>query len=113
MRPLRLSGLIAARNLPVRVGCDTRCTLTATASLTPRSKPPKGRRAVTVKLATVKQTIPAGESAIVRLALSERDARRLRRALRGRHGLVASLAITATADAGPPTAVDRRLPVSG
>ncbi len=113
VRPLRLSGLIAARNLPVRVGCDTRCTLTATASLTPRSKPPKGRRAVTVKLATVKRTIPAGESAIVRLALSERDAGRLRRALRGRHGLVASLAITATADAGPPTAVDRRLPVSG
>jgi len=113
VRPLRLSGLIAARNLPVRVGCDTRCTLTATASLTPRAKPPKGKRAVTVKLATVKQTIPAGESAIVRLALSDRDAGRLRRALRGRHGLVASLAITATADAGPPTAVDRRLTVSG
>jgi tripartite motif-containing protein 71 len=113
VRPLRLSGLLAARNLPVRVGCDTGCTLTATATLTPRARPPKGRRAVTVKLATVKRTIPAGESGIVRLALSEANARRLRRALRGRRGLVARVQLTATAAAGPPTVVDRRLSVSG
>src|SRR3954471_22097346 len=113
VRPLRLSGLIAARNLPVRVGCDTGCTLTASATLTPRARPAKGHRAVTVALGAVKRTIPAGESAIVRLTLTDSGAKRLRRALRGRHGLVASLAITATADAGPPTAVDRRLTVSG
>jgi tripartite motif-containing protein 71 len=113
VRPLRLTGLIAARNLPVRVGCDTACTLTAAATLTPRARPPKGRRAVTVKLAAVKRPIPAGESAIVRLGLSNRDAARLRRALRGRHGLVARVQLTATAAAGPPTVVDRRLTVSG
>jgi DNA-binding beta-propeller fold protein YncE len=113
VRPLRLTGLIAARNLPVRVGCDTACTLTATATLTPRARPRKGHRAVTVKLAAVKRPIPAGESAVVRLALSNRDAARLRRALRGRHGLVASVKLTATAAAGPPTVVDRRLSVSG
>src|SRR4051794_21021016 len=113
VRPLRLSGLIAARNLPVRVGCDTACTLTASATLTPRARPAKGRRVVTVKLATVKRPIPAGESAIVRLALSDRDASRLRRALRGRRGLVARVQLTATAAAGPPTVVDRRLTVSG
>jgi len=113
VRPLRLTGLIAARNLPVRVGCDTACIITATATLTPRARPPKGRRAVTVKLAPVKRPIPAGESAVVRLALSDRDAARLRRALRGRHGLVARVQLTAAAAAGPPTAVDQRLAVTG
>ena len=111
VRPLRTSGIVTARNLPVRVGCDTRCTLTASASLTPRSRPPKGRRAVTVALGTVKRTLPAGESAIVRLGLSNADARRLRRALRGRRGLVARIQLTATADAGPPTVVGQRLDV--
>src|SRR4051794_2545603 len=113
VRALRLTGLIAARNLPVRVGCDTACTLTATATLTPRAQPAKGRRAVTVKLATVTRPIPAGESAIVRLALSDRDAARLRRALRGRRGLLATVQLSATAAAGPPTVVDQRLTVSG
>jgi DNA-binding beta-propeller fold protein YncE len=113
VRALRLSGLIAARNLPVRVGCDTGCTLTASATLTPRARPAKGRRAVTVALGAVNRTIPAGESAIVRLTLSDAGARRLRRALRGRRGLVARVQLTATAAAGPPTVVDRRLTVSG
>ena len=103
---------MTARNLPVRVGCDTSCTLTASATLTPRSRPPKGRRSVTVKLGTVKRTIPAGESGIVRLALSNADARRLRRALRGRRGLLARVQLTATADAGPPTVIDQRLTVT-
>jgi hypothetical protein len=112
VRPLRRTGVITARSLPVRVGCDTGCTLTATATLTPRSRPKKGR-AVTVALGTVKQTIPAGESAIVRLKLSDARAARLRKALRGRRGLVARVALTATAAAGPPTVVDQRLTVSG
>jgi tripartite motif-containing protein 71 len=113
VRPLRVSGVITARNLPIRVGCDTACTLTATATLTPHPRPPKGRKPATVALAEVKRTIPAGESAIVRLALSDAGARRLRRALRGRRGLVARVQLTATAAAGSPTVVDRRLAVSG
>ncbi len=112
VRALRRTGVITARSLPVRVGCDTGCTLTATATLTPRSRPKKGR-AVTVALGTVKQAIPAGESAIVRLKLSDARAGRLRKALRGRRGLVARVALTATAAAGPPTVVDQRLTVSG
>ena len=112
VRPLRRTGVITARSLPVRVGCDTGCTLTATATLTPRARPKKGR-AVTVALGTVNQTIPAGESAIVRLKLSDARARRLRKALRGRQGLVARVALSATAAAGPPTVVDQRLTVSG
>jgi hypothetical protein len=60
----------------------------------------------------VRRTIPAGESAIVRLALSDRKAKRLRRALRGRRGLVARVQLTATAAAGAPTVVDQRLTVT-
>jgi tripartite motif-containing protein 71 len=113
LRALRTSGVITARNVPLRVGCDTACTLDVTATLTPRSRPPRGRRAVTVSLATVKRAIPAGESGVVRLALSDRDAARLRRALRGRRGLVARLQLTATAAAGEPTTVERTLSVTG
>jgi tripartite motif-containing protein 71 len=112
VRPLRTAGIITARNLPVRVGCDTGCALTASATLTPRSRPKKGR-AVTIALGTVKQTIPAGESAIVRLKLTDAQAKRLRKALRGRRGLVARVALTATAAAGPPTVFDQRLAVTG
>jgi DNA-binding beta-propeller fold protein YncE len=112
-RPLRLTGVIAARNVPIRVGCDTGCTLAVTATLTPRAKPRKGHKAVTVALGAVEQTIPAGESAIVRLKLSEGGARRLRKALGGRRGLVARVALTATPAAGPPTVVQRRLSLSG
>jgi DNA-binding beta-propeller fold protein YncE len=111
VRPLRTVGVVVSRNLPVRVGCDTGCTLTATATLTPRARPPKGRKAVTVALKAAKRTIPAGESAIVRLTLSNSGAKRLRRALRGRRGLLARVQLTATAAAGPPTVVDQRLNV--
>jgi hypothetical protein len=61
----------------------------------------------------VKRTIPAGESGVVRLALCDMGARRVRRALRGRRALLARVEVTATAAAGPPTVVDRRLDVSG
>jgi tripartite motif-containing protein 71 len=112
-RPLRTNGVVTARNLPVRVGCDTGCRLEVTATLTPRSKPRRGRRKATVALATVRREIPAGESGVIRLALSEAKARRLRRALRGRRGLVAEVQLTATATAGEPTVVDRTLKVTG
>ena len=113
VRALRATGVIATRNLPLRVGCDTGCSLTVTATLTPRARPRRGRRAVTVALAAMTRALPAGESAVVRLALSDADARRLRRTLRGGHGLLARLQLVARAAAGEPTVVDQRLAVSG
>jgi tripartite motif-containing protein 71 len=113
LRALRTAGVITARNVPLRVGCDTACSLEVTATLTPRARPPRGRRPVTVALATVKRAIPAGESGVVRLALSDRNAARLRRALRGRRGLVAEVQLRATATAGEPTTVTRTLTVTG
>jgi hypothetical protein len=113
VRPLRTTAVIRRRELPLRVGCDTICRLTVTATVTPRSRPRRGRRAVTVTLGRVRRTLPAGESRIVRLSLSRSGVRRLRRALRGRSGLVASVDLTATAPAGQPTVRTQRLRVTG
>jgi hypothetical protein len=112
VRPLRTARVIGRRSLPIRVGCDTGCSLTVTATLTPRAAPRRGRRA-TVTLRRVRRTLPAGESAVVRLTVSKTGVRRLRRALRGRRGLVANVELTATAAAGQPTVRTQRLKVSG
>ena len=44
LRVLRSTGLVATRNLPLRVGCDTTCTVTATATVTPAAAPPQKHR---------------------------------------------------------------------
>jgi tripartite motif-containing protein 71 len=112
-RALRTSRLFTARNLPVRVGCDTACVVTVTASLRQAAKPRRGHRRATARLSTRRATLPAGETRILRLALKASTARRLRRALRGRRGLLTTVQITATASAGEPTALTRRLQTTG
>jgi tripartite motif-containing protein 71 len=109
LRVLRTTGLVSARNLPMRVGCDTACTLTATATATPAASPPRKHRRVTVALATVKVALPAGETKIVRPALSIKNARSLTKALRGRRGLKVNVQISATASSGEPTTITKRL----
>jgi hypothetical protein len=111
VRALRTTRILSSRNLPVRLGCDSACTLTATASIAPRSTS-RRRRPVAVSV-KVDADIPAGESRLVRFELGQRDVRRLRRALRGRRGLYADLSITATAAAGEPTEVSQRLRLTG
>jgi tripartite motif-containing protein 71 len=109
LRVLRTSRLISARNLPLRVGCDTMCTLTATATATPTAAPPRKHKRVTVALATVKLKLAAGDSKIVRPALSRTKARQLTKALRGHKGLRLNVQIVATASTGEPTNVTKRL----
>ena len=70
VRVLRSTGLFTSRVLPLRVGCDTVCTLTATGTVTERSKPRKRKRAVSATLRPVTTKVPAGETKIVRLTLS-------------------------------------------
>jgi DNA-binding beta-propeller fold protein YncE len=113
LRALRTTGLLSSRNLPLRVGCDTGCTLAVTATLTPTAKPPRGKKTVTATFKAVKLPLPAADTRVVRLALSGADAARLRKALRGRRGLVAGLELTATAAAGQPTVVSKELKVTG
>jgi hypothetical protein len=57
--------------------------------------------------------LPAGETKIVRLTLSRAQVKRLRRQMGRRRGLVVTLQVVATAAAGEPTAVSRRLTAGG
>ena len=89
------------------MGCDTTCTVTATATATPAAAPPRKQRRVTVALATVKLTLGAGDTKIVRPTLSQANARRLVKALRGRRGLEVNVQIAATGDDGRAGAGDQ------
>jgi len=113
VRALRSNGLFTSRVLPLRVGCDTVCTVTATGTVTERAKPRKRRRAVSVSLRQVKTKIPAGESKVVRLTLSRVQVRRLRKAMGKRRGLTLTVQVVAADAIGSPTAVSRRMDVTG
>jgi sugar lactone lactonase YvrE len=109
LRVLRTAGLVSTRNLPLRVGCDTTCTLTATATATPAAAPPRKHKRVTVALATVKVKLPAGDTKILRPALSRTKARALSKALRGHRALKVNVQISAVAATGEPTTITKRL----
>ena len=113
VRVLRSKSLFGSRVLPLRVGCDTVCTMKATATLTERVKPRRRKKAVSVSLRPVTAQLPAGETKVVRLALSRVQVARLRKALGKRKGLTLTLQILATADAGDPTTVSRRQIATG
>jgi streptogramin lyase len=112
VRVLRSSSVVRTRSLPLRVGCDTTCTLTGTATVTPAARPRKHHKPVVVTARTVKLEIKAGTSRVVRVGLSRAQAARLSRALHGRRSLTADVELTATADAGAPTTVSKRLRVT-
>jgi sugar lactone lactonase YvrE len=107
LRALRTTALLRKRTLPVRVGCDTACSMSVRVSLTPRARPPKGRKRLTVNLRTVKLKLQGGDSRLVRVKVSRAQARSLSRALRGRRGLTASVSVEADASVGSPTTVSR------
>lgn len=113
VKPLRTSKVLERRELPLRVGCDTVCTVTTAVTLTPRAKPPKKAKRVVLKLRGAKVSVPAGETRIVRVRLSRSEASRLRKALRGRSGLTANVDVTASASVGAPTTVTRQLRATG
>lgn len=117
VKVIRKAGLLTARNLPVRVGCDTTCTLTASATVAQRGAPRtvgKGKKRRTIKpvsidLKPIKLTIPAGTSKIVRLTIPKSSAAKLKKALKGKKGLDVTLQLDATAAAGQPTSQTTRL----
>jgi DNA-binding beta-propeller fold protein YncE len=113
VRALRTHSLFTTRVLPLRVGCDTICTLTATGTLTERAKPRRRKKAFSVSLRRVTVKLPAGEAKVVRLQLSRTQVKRLRRALKRRKGMTATLQLVAAADVGEPTTVSRQLPATG
>jgi DNA-binding beta-propeller fold protein YncE len=117
VKVLRTAGVLAARNLPVRIGCDTTCALTATATIVQRGstkivrkgKKKKVVKPVSIDLPPIQATIPAGTSKIVRLAITDKQAATLKKALAGRKGLDVSLQLNATAAAGPATSETERI----
>ena len=113
LRLLRTQRLLSMRVLPLRVGCDTACSLTASGTLTQRTNPPKGRRAVSAPLGAQRLRLRAGQTAIVRLRLSRTSVARLRRALAGRRGLTALVQVSATAAVGAPSTLTSRTNVTG
>jgi hypothetical protein len=113
VRVLRATHLFGSRVLPLRVGCDTICTLKATATLTERLKPRARKKAFSVSLRAVTTKLPAGETKVVRLAISRTQVKGLRRALKRRKGLTLTLQLVATADAGDPTTVSREQQATG
>lgn len=123
VKVLRRTSLLRTRSLPLSIGCDTACTITASATLTPRRAPvrpprPKtGRRPpaparVVVTLSAPLKAIPAAGTGLVRLTLTRTAAARLHRALGRYRGLLAEVQLTATGEAGDPTSQTLVLPVT-
>jgi tripartite motif-containing protein 71 len=113
VRVLRATKLFTTRVLPLRVSCDTICTVAVTGTLTERHKPRKRKRAFSISLRPVTARLQAGDSKIVRITLTRTQVARLRKAMKRRRGLTATLQVEATADAGEPTTVSRSLTASG
>jgi tripartite motif-containing protein 71 len=110
---LRTGKLFTTRQLPLRIGCDTICRVEVTGRLTERNKPRRRKRAFSVSLRPTIVTLAAGESKIVRVKLTRAQVARLRRAMKRRRSLTATLQIEATADAGEPTTISRSLTAHG
>jgi tripartite motif-containing protein 71 len=114
IKVLRTTSLLRTRSLPLTLGCDTACTVTATAVLTPRAaprkppKPKKGKpkpapRRVVITLGTPERRIAAGSTGLIRLTFTKADAAKLKKALGKYRGLLAEVQLTASGDAGDPT----------
>jgi DNA-binding beta-propeller fold protein YncE len=106
--PAGKRGILSSRTLPLNVRCDLPCTVSVTGTLATRSR----KRGARVTLRLGSRSLAAGRTTLLRPALSARDARRLRRALRGRRGLVATVRVTARASASASTVVTRRYTVT-
>jgi hypothetical protein len=111
VKPARTRGILGARELPLRVRCDVPCKVSISGRVLDRKTPKKGKRpSATVHFKA--QSLPAGKLTTVRPTLSASDVRRLRKALKGRRGLVADLRVTASSADSAPTAVTTRYQVT-
>ena len=109
VKPTRSSAILAIRQFPLRVSCDLPCKVAVAVKLAPRAGK---KKRVSVALRLAAQTLPAGRTVTLRPRLAVRGVRRLKRALKGRRGLVADVRVTATTTDSPPTAVTQRVNVT-
>jgi len=123
VKVLRSARLLSSRVVPLRVRCDTVCTVRVVGTVTERTVPkprprkgrktPKPRKAVAVDLVPATLSLGAGQSAIARPALTAASVAKLRKALAGRRGLALTLQIEATAASGEVTDVSQSLNATG
>lgn len=113
VKVLRLSQLFSQRSIPVSVRCDVRCTATLTAKLRPRKKPKKHHKATIVSLGRGRAKLTPGKVRVIRATLSRGDVRRLRKALKGAHGLTVDLQVTARASDSAPSTYTKHGRASG
>jgi sugar lactone lactonase YvrE len=113
VKVLRKTALLTKRTIALRLGTDTAAKVVASGTLTVVPRKRKGAKKrpkpVVVALALPERRLAAGQSAVLRLSLSAKNARKLRKALAGRKAITASIQVTATADAGEPTSQTLRL----
>ncbi|HVW16821.1 MAG TPA: NHL repeat-containing protein [Solirubrobacteraceae bacterium] len=95
LRVLRSTGVLSGRNVPVRVGCESACTLTVGGSVTQAGRPAAGRTRASATLKAITVKLDAGQSMVLRPSLTVAQARTLSRALHGLRGLVVNLTFTA------------------
>jgi len=106
VKVLRKTALLSKRSLALRASCDTACRLVVSGTLTVKRKK---KKAVVVAIKLPERPLKAGQSAVLRLSLSAKDVTKLRKALGRRKAITSSIQVTATADAGEPTAQTLRL----
>ena len=109
VRPTRTSGILAIRQLPLRVSSDLPARVSIQVTLKPRS----GKRRPTVRMTFSPQNLPAGKTVTYRPRLSAAGVRTLRRALGPRRGLVAEIRVVATNADSSDGVVTQRMNVTG
>ena len=109
VRPTRSTGILAIRQLPLRVSSDLPARISIQVTLKPRS----GKRRPSVRMSFSPQNLPAGKTVTYRPRLSAAGVRTLRRALGSRRGLVAEIRVVATNADSSDGVVTQRINVTG
>ena len=109
VRPTRSTGILAIRQLPLRVSSDLPAKISIQVTLKPRS----GKRRPSVRMSFSPQNLPAGKTVTYRPRLSTAGVRTLRRALGSRRGLVAEIRVVATNADSSDGVVTQRINVTG
>jgi len=110
LRTLRRTAVVS-QGLAIRVGCDLRCTIRASATIAPDGKLKRHQKRVALT-ASARGSAAAGGARTLVLRLSRSAQRKLLHALGRRRGLLAQLHVTATSSTGQPTIVNRRLHIT-
>jgi len=104
----RTTGILGIRQFPLKVKSDTPVKLTVVVTLAPR-----GKSKPVVKLSFPSISLAAGKTVTVRPRLSVAGGRSLKKALKGKRGLTASLSVTGEAESSAPAVVTKKLSVTG